>query len=51
MRIEHDLVTSLVEKWKLETHTFHMPEEESIVTLKNDFIVIELLTNCLVISR
>ncbi|CAN1169807.1 hypothetical protein LINPERHAP2_LOCUS28613 [Linum perenne] len=40
MRIEHDLVTSLVEKWKLETHTFHMPEEESIVTLKMTLLLL-----------
>ncbi|CAN1841392.1 Serine/threonine-protein phosphatase 7 long form homolog [Linum perenne] len=34
MRINYDLITALVERWKLETHTFHVPEGESIVILK-----------------
>ncbi|CAN1169808.1 Serine/threonine-protein phosphatase 7 long form homolog [Linum perenne] len=50
MRTEHDLITALIERWKLETHTFYMPKGERIVTLKNDFFIIGLLINGLVIS-
>ncbi|CAN1841398.1 Serine/threonine-protein phosphatase 7 long form homolog [Linum perenne] len=45
MRIEHDIITALVERWKPNTHNFHMLEGESIVTLKYDFFIIGLLIN------
>jgi len=33
--INHNLITSLVERWITKTHTFHLPFEESIITLEN----------------
>ena len=35
MEINHILVTKLCEKWRIETHTFHMPLGETTVTLED----------------
>ncbi|XP_014511747.1 protein MAIN-LIKE 1-like [Vigna radiata var. radiata] len=35
MEINHILVTALVERWRIETHTFHLPLGETAVSLED----------------
>ncbi|MBA0638007.1 hypothetical protein Godav_005139 [Gossypium davidsonii] len=34
-KLDPKLISAFVEKWKLETHTFHLPCRECIITLEN----------------
>ena len=36
------LITSLVERWHLETHTFHLPVEEMTIKLQDVTIILSL---------
>jgi len=42
MDVNHLLITSLLERWRTETHTFHFPHRETTVTLEDVAILLGL---------
>ena len=40
--IDHGLITALVERWQLETHTFHLPHGEMSITLEDVEVIYRL---------
>ena len=40
--IDWPLITCLIERWWLETHTFHVPVEEMTITLQDVVIILRL---------
>ncbi|KAL8519653.1 hypothetical protein ACS0TY_010550 [Phlomoides rotata] len=44
IKLDRHLITALVDIWRLETHTFHFPVGEVIVTL-HDVVIICGLSN------
>ena len=40
--IDHGLITALVERWQLETHTFHLPHGDMSITLQDVEVIFGL---------
>ena len=40
--LDWGLITSLVERWRLETHTFHLPIGEMTITLQDVAVILGL---------
>ena len=45
MHINNHLISALVKRWRLETHTFHFPYRECTVTLEDVTIQLGLHVN------
>ena len=51
MEVDHALITALVERWRLETHTFHLPHGETGITLQDMEVMLGLPVDGLPVTR
>ena len=45
VQLDHSLLTALVERWRPETHTFHLRHDEMTITLMDVAIISKLRVN------
>ena len=43
--IDHNLITAFVERWRPETHTFHLPHGETMITLQDVEVILGIPIN------
>ena len=51
MELDHALITALVERWRSEMHTFHLPHGEMAITLQDIDVMLRVLVNGLRVTR
>ena len=44
IRFDHPLITAMIERWQVETYTFHLPVDESTITLQDVEVLMGLPT-------
>ena len=42
IQLDHALITTFVERWRPETHTFHLPHGEMTITLQDVEVIMGL---------
>ena len=50
MEVDHALIMALVKRWRLETHTFHLPHGEMGITLQDIEVMLGIPVDVLAVT-